>query len=41
MSSTPRRRHATADELVPRNLAARLRTLLGDGPPAAPVDVGV
>jgi hypothetical protein len=32
--------HATDDELVPRDLAARLEALLADGPPAAPVDVG-
>src|SRR3954468_17480268 len=32
---------ATTDELVPRDLAARLRALLNDGPPASPVDVGV
>jgi ADP-ribose pyrophosphatase YjhB (NUDIX family) len=31
---------ATDDELVPRDLAARLEELLADGPPAAPVDVG-
>jgi ADP-ribose pyrophosphatase YjhB (NUDIX family) len=29
------------DGLVPGDLAARLRTLLADGPPASPVDVGV
>jgi 8-oxo-dGTP pyrophosphatase MutT (NUDIX family) len=32
---------ATTDDLVPRDLAARLRVLLADGPPATPVDVGV
>jgi ADP-ribose pyrophosphatase YjhB (NUDIX family) len=32
---------ATTDELVPRDLAARLRALLVDGPPARPIDVGV
>ena len=30
----------TADELVPRDLAAQLRALLVDGPPASPVEVG-
>jgi 8-oxo-dGTP pyrophosphatase MutT (NUDIX family) len=33
-------RHTEDDELVPRDLAARLEELLADGPPAAPVDVG-
>jgi ADP-ribose pyrophosphatase YjhB (NUDIX family) len=32
---------ATSDELVPRDLAARLRTLLDQGPPAEPIEVGV
>jgi ADP-ribose pyrophosphatase YjhB (NUDIX family) len=32
---------ATTDDLVPRDLAAHLRALLIDGPPATPVDVGV
>jgi 8-oxo-dGTP pyrophosphatase MutT (NUDIX family) len=32
---------ATTDELVPRNLAAQLRKLLANRPPAIPVDVGV
>ena len=32
--------HATDDDLVPGDLAAQLDTLLADGPPAAPVDVG-
>jgi 8-oxo-dGTP pyrophosphatase MutT (NUDIX family) len=32
---------ACADDLVPRDLAARLRTLLADGPPERPVEVGV
>jgi DNA-binding transcriptional regulator YhcF (GntR family) len=32
---------ATADELVPRDLAPRLRALLADGPPAHPIDVEV
>src|SRR4051812_11169853 len=32
---------ATTDELTPRNLAADLRVLFADGPPASPVDVGV
>jgi 8-oxo-dGTP pyrophosphatase MutT (NUDIX family) len=31
---------ATADELVPRDLAARLGALLADGPPPEPIDVG-
>ncbi len=30
-----------ADELVPRDLAARLRALLVDGPPAEPIEVGI
>ncbi|HWT22746.1 MAG TPA: NUDIX domain-containing protein [Solirubrobacteraceae bacterium] len=32
---------AAEDELVPRDLAARLRALLAEGPPPAPIDVGV
>ncbi len=32
---------ATTDDLVPFDLAAHLRTLLRDGPPATPVEVGV
>jgi ADP-ribose pyrophosphatase YjhB (NUDIX family) len=32
---------ATTDDLVPRGLAAHLRSLLADGPPANPIDVGV
>jgi 8-oxo-dGTP pyrophosphatase MutT (NUDIX family) len=32
---------STPDELVPRDLAARLRVLLADGPPADPIEVGV
>jgi hypothetical protein len=32
---------AATDELVPRDLAARLRALLVDGPPARPIDVGI
>jgi 8-oxo-dGTP pyrophosphatase MutT (NUDIX family) len=32
---------SAGDDLVPRDLAARLRQLLGDGPPSSPVDVGV
>jgi hypothetical protein len=32
---------ASTDELVPRDLAARLRALLADGPPSAPVAIGV
>jgi len=32
---------ATADELVPRDLAARLRALLTDGPPPEPVEIGI
>jgi hypothetical protein len=32
---------STTDVLVPRDLAARLRTLLADGPPPSPVDIGV
>jgi hypothetical protein len=31
----------TGDVLTPRDLAARLRALLADGPPPVPVDVGV
>jgi|SRR4051794_39189412 len=38
---TPAELEATTDELVPRDLALHLRTLLTDGPPASPVDVGV
>jgi 8-oxo-dGTP pyrophosphatase MutT (NUDIX family) len=32
---------ATREELVPRDLAARLRALLTDGPPPAPVEIGI
>jgi 8-oxo-dGTP pyrophosphatase MutT (NUDIX family) len=32
---------ATPDELVPRDLARLVRALLADGPPPAPVTVGV
>lgn len=32
---------STTDRLVPRDLARRLRELLADGPPPAPIDVGV
>src|SRR3954467_8576929 len=32
---------ACPDDLVPRDLAARLRTLLVDGPPGSPIEVGV
>lgn len=32
---------STTDELVPRDLAARLRTLLAEGPPLTPVDIGI
>ena len=32
---------STSDELVPRDLAARLRTLLTEGPPPAPVEIGI
>jgi 8-oxo-dGTP pyrophosphatase MutT (NUDIX family) len=32
---------ATTDDLVPRDLAALLVTLLADGPPPIPIDVGV
>ena len=32
---------AADDDLVPRDLAARLRELLANGPPSAPIDVGV
>jgi ADP-ribose pyrophosphatase YjhB (NUDIX family) len=32
---------ATPDELVPLDLAERLRALLADGPPTAPIDIGV
>jgi 8-oxo-dGTP pyrophosphatase MutT (NUDIX family) len=31
----------TTDELVPRDLAAQLRALLVNGPPASPADIGV
>jgi 8-oxo-dGTP pyrophosphatase MutT (NUDIX family) len=31
---------ATPDELVPRDLAARLRALLSEGPPPSPIDIG-
>lgn len=30
----------TTDKLVPRDLPARLRVLLADGPPAAPIQIG-
>ena len=30
----------TGERLVPRDLAARLRALLADGPPAEPIEVG-
>lgn len=32
---------AAAEELVPRNLAERLRELLASGPPPQPIDVGI
>jgi hypothetical protein len=32
---------ATTDDLVPRDLAAHLRALVENGPPASPLDVGV
>jgi 8-oxo-dGTP pyrophosphatase MutT (NUDIX family) len=32
---------ATTDRLTPRDLAARLRILLADGPPPAPIEVGI
>jgi len=32
---------SAADDLVPRDLAARLRRLLADGPPSAPIDIGI
>ncbi|HET6869447.1 MAG TPA: hypothetical protein VFH80_26285 [Solirubrobacteraceae bacterium] len=32
---------ATADDLVPRDLAARLRKLAAHGPPPAPIEIGV
>jgi ADP-ribose pyrophosphatase YjhB (NUDIX family) len=32
---------ATEDDLVPRELAALLRALLTEGPPTAPIEVGV
>ena len=32
---------ASADEFAPRRLAEHLRRLLDEGPPPAPVDVGV
>lgn len=32
---------ATTDDLVPRDLADRLRVLLTEGPPPSPIDVGV
>jgi ADP-ribose pyrophosphatase YjhB (NUDIX family) len=32
---------AAADELVPRDLAVRMRALLSDGPPAEPIEVGI
>jgi 8-oxo-dGTP pyrophosphatase MutT (NUDIX family) len=31
---------ASADDLVPRDLPARLRELLADGPPAVPIEIG-
>ena len=30
----------TADELVPQDLAARIRRLLAEGPPPTPIDIG-
>ncbi|HEY1320040.1 MAG TPA: NUDIX domain-containing protein [Streptosporangiaceae bacterium] len=33
--------HAATDDLVPRDLAQRLETLLTAGPPATPIEVGV
>jgi hypothetical protein len=30
----------TPDDLVPRDLAARLRALLSEGPPPSPIDIG-
>jgi 8-oxo-dGTP pyrophosphatase MutT (NUDIX family) len=30
-----------SDELVPRDLAVRVRELLSDGPPAEPIEVGI
>jgi ADP-ribose pyrophosphatase YjhB (NUDIX family) len=32
---------AAADDLVPRDLAVRMRALLSDGPPAEPIEVGI
>jgi 8-oxo-dGTP pyrophosphatase MutT (NUDIX family) len=32
---------ATAERLVPRDLAVRLRRLLADGPPRTPIEVGI
>jgi 8-oxo-dGTP pyrophosphatase MutT (NUDIX family) len=32
---------ASSEETAPRNLADRVRTLLDDGPPSVPIDVGV
>jgi 8-oxo-dGTP pyrophosphatase MutT (NUDIX family) len=38
---TPEELDAASEALVPRDLAVRLRTLLVEGPPPAPIDVGV
>jgi hypothetical protein len=38
---TPAELDATADRLVPGDLAALLRALLRDGPPETPLEVGV
>jgi 8-oxo-dGTP pyrophosphatase MutT (NUDIX family) len=38
---TPDELDTTADDLVPRDLAAQLRVLLVNGPPASPIDIGV
>jgi 8-oxo-dGTP pyrophosphatase MutT (NUDIX family) len=38
---TPAELRAATDEMVPRDLAVRLRALLVDGPPAEPIEVGI